>query len=332
MNTVEKKSYIPSLIKALPYLVIIVAWAVMPMFVSSNFWMHTFIVVFVRCVGAVGLRTIALSGNLSFAQAAFVGFGAYLSAVLSKELGMPVFITIPIATVTATILGVLTGFPFVRLRSIYFSMASMFLGVAIVFSISALTITGGSNGMRNIPALFTNINDFMLKSYYFFFVLALISCAVMYRFEFSRIGTTLRAIAQSPDAAAAMGVSEVYFRLLAVGFGSFFAGLVGAAYAHYNTSLSPTSFSMGIALWFIMYVMIGGKDSFIGPIIGTILLVLIPESSRALSQYAPYVTAAALLVVAYCLPGGLASIPSVIKKALVKRREKPDSAEAEGGV
>ena len=332
MDQSERKSCAPSLIRALPYLIIVVVWGVMPIFVSSNFWIHTFIVVFVRCVGAVSLRTIALSGNLSFAQAAFVGFGAYLSAVLAKELGMPVFFTIPIATVAATILGVVTGFPFVRLRSIYFSMATMFLGVAIIFCISALTITGGSNGMRNIPNLFANLDNLMLKSYYFFFILAIISCAVMYRFEFSRIGTTLRALAQSPDAAAAMGVSEVYFRLLAVGFGCFFAGLVGAAYAHYNTSLSPTSFGMAITLWFIMYVMIGGKDSFIGPIIGTILLVIIPESSRVLSQYAPYVTAAALLVIAYCLPGGLASLPRVLKNVFAKKQKEPDTAYREGGV
>jgi len=319
------------LIKFLPYMLLVATGAVLPIFINSSFWLFIFVLVFVRCIGAVGLRTISLSGNLSFAQAAFVGVGAYTAAVLGKELGMPVYLTIPAATAFATILGIGTGFPFVRLRATYFSMATLFLGVAIVFFISALPFMGGTNGMKNIPPLFENLNA--VTGYYFFFALAVLSCIIMYRFEFSRIGTTLRALAQSPEAASAMGVNEVYFRLLAVGFGCFFAGLAGAAFAHYNTSLSPTSFGMGIGLWYIMYVMIGGKDSFTGPIIGTILLVVIPELSRGLNQYAPYMTAGAMLIVAYFLPGGLASIPGVIRHAVDKNRQKREAAsKAEGGV
>jgi len=328
-TTNVEKGFVHPLTKVLPYIILIAAGAVLPLFISSSFWFHILIVVFVRCISAVGLRTISLSGNLSFAQAAFVGVGAYTAAVLGKELGMPVYFTIPIATALATALGVATGFPFVRLRATYFAMASMFLGVAIVFFISALPFMGGTNGMKSIPPLFSSMD--MVTNYYFFFALAIVSCAAMYRFEFSRIGVTLRALAQSTESASAMGVSEVYFRLLAVGMGCFFAGLAGAAYAHYNTSLSPTSFGMSMGLWYIIYVMIGGKNSFIGPIIGTILLVIIPETSRALSQYAPYVTAGALILVAYFLPNGLASLPQVIKKAASKRLNKSGAADA-GGV
>jgi branched-chain amino acid transport system permease protein len=328
MNTIEERKH-PALAKASPYLVLIIVWAVMPAFVSTSFWLHTFIIVFIRIVGAVGLRTISLSGNLSFAQAGFVGVGAYVAGILGKVAGLPVGVTIPVATLCATALGVATGFPFVRLRTIYFSMATMFLGVAIVYVISALKITGGTMGMKGIPQLFPGAG--MMQYYYFFFILAVVSCAVMYRFEFSRVGMILQALAQSKDAAAAMGVSEVFYRLLAVGVGSFFAGLVGACYAHYNAALSPSSFGMSIALWFIMYVMIGGKDSFIGPILGTILLVLVPEFSRSFSLYAPYVTAAALVVVAYAIPGGLASLPEVIKNAMAKKREGIEAHALKGG-
>jgi len=329
MKTIDTKSLTPALFRFLPYVILIAVGAVMPLFVRTNFWLHIFIVVFVRCVGAVGLRTIALSGNISFAQAAFVGVGAYTAAILAVELGMPAYLTIPLSTILVTILGVVTGLPFVRLRSIYFGMATMFLGAALVYIISAMPITGGSNGLSNIPTLFRSMN--MTRNYYFFFILAIVSCVIMYRFEFSRIGVILRALAQSPDAAAAIGVGEVYFRLLAVGFGCFFAGLSGATFAHYNTSLSPTSYGMAVGLWYIMYVMIGGKDSFIGPIIGTILLVIIPEMSRALNQYAPYITVAAMLIVAYFLPGGLASIPGTVKRIVAKKKTAPGSTKTEGG-
>jgi branched-chain amino acid transport system permease protein len=330
MNTPLDKNHLSSLKKNIPYLVLIAGWAIMPAFVRTSFWLHTFIVVFIRCVGAVGLRTIALSGNLSFAQAAFIGLSAYVSAYLSKTIGMPVHITIPIATVITTVLAIATGFPFVRLRSVYFSMSTLFFGVAIIYALSALPALGGSNGMNNIPGLFRRSS--MLTNYYFFFALAIVSCLIMYRFEFSRIGTTLRALAQSPDAAAAMGVNEVYFRLLAVGLGSFFAGLMGSSFAHYNTSLSPSSYGMAVGMVYIMYVMIGGQDRFIGPIVGTILLYIIPELSRGLSQYAPYVTAAALILIAYFLPGGLASLPEAVKTIVTGRKRKRNATEAEGGV
>jgi len=313
----------------LPFIILIAVWAVMPAFLNTSFWLHIFIIVFIRCVAAVGLRTISLSGNLSFAQAAFVGVGAYVAAILSKIYSMPVGPSIIIATIFATLLGVATGLPFVRLRTLYYSMASMFLGVAIIYVIAALKITGGSNGLKGIPALIPGAS--MVQYYYFFLILAVVSCAIMYRFEFSRIGTVLRSLSQSTPAATAMGVNEVFYRLLAVGVGSFFAGLVGACYALYNASLSTTSFGMSMALWFIMYVMIGGKDSFIGPIIGTILLVIIPELSRTFAVYAPFATAAALIVVAYILPGGLASLPEAIRAAREKRGDRL-SAQPEGGV
>jgi len=313
---------------SLPFLVLIIVFAVIPLFVSTQFWLNIFILVFIKGIAAVSLRTLSLSGNESFAHSAFLGIGAYTAALLANNLGTPPYLTIPAGAVMALLVGILTGFPFVRLRSIYFLMASMFLCVAIVYFIAAMKITGGLNGLPFVPGLFSDIKTY----YYFFFAMAIGCCALMYRFEFSRIGITLRAIAQSPEAATAMGVSEAFYRLLAVGVGCFFAGLAGGAYAHYNSMLSPNSFGMLAAIWLIMYVMVGGRDKFIGPILGTILLVTISESSRAMSQYAPYATAAAMIIVAYVLPGGLVSIPGLIQNAVRKRRERHVNAIADMGV
>ena len=120
----------------------------------------------------------------------------------------------------------------------------------------------------------------------FFLVLILI----LFRFEFSRIGTTLRALAQSQDVASSIGVNARFYRLLAVGMGSFCAGVAGAAYGLYSTVLSPTNYDMTFSLWLLMYMLIGGEDYFIGPIIGAIIFVLIPELGRGLSAYAPFLT------------------------------------------
>jgi branched-chain amino acid transport system permease protein len=98
-------------------------------------------------------------------------------------------------------------------------------------------------------------------------------------------------------------------------------GLVGAAYAHYNLVLSPTSFDLSATLWIVMYVLIGGINSFAGPIIGTAILVLIPEFFRGLKIYSPYISAGILLIVVYLMPQGLAGLPQLIGSWVIECRK-----------
>jgi branched-chain amino acid transport system permease protein len=170
--------------------------------------------------------------------------------------------------------------------------------------------TGGYTGLSGIPPLFTASQ---VPYYYFFLMLALVSIIVLHRFEFSRIGTNLKAISQSHMVASSVGINEGFYRILAVGVGCFFVGLTGAAYAHYNLVLSTSSFDLMATLWLVMYVLIGGIDSFPGPIIGTFVLVLIPEIFRDLKIYSPYLSAGMLLIVVYLMPQGLAGLPQLIR-------------------
>ena len=313
----------------LPYLILIAAWAIMPAFVSTRFWLNVFILVFAKVIGATSLRTIWLSGAPSFAMGGFVGIGGYSAALFAIHLGLPAYLTIPLGGIVAMVMGVVTGFPFVRLKSVYYVIASIFLGVTIIYVFSALKVTGGPLGLMNIPGFLPGIKAY----YYYFLVLAVVCCALMYRFEHSRIGMTLRAIAQSEDAASAMGVSKVYFKSLAIGFGYFFAGISGASFALYNGSVSPKEYGMLTALWFLMYNLVGGQQKFVGPIIGTIILVIIPQASRMIGEWAPIITALVMIVIAYLLPGGLAGIPELIKKTIANRGRGPEGAPAgsEGG-
>jgi branched-chain amino acid transport system permease protein len=160
-----------------------------------------------------------------------------------------------------------------------------------------------------------------LPYYYFFLGLALVSIIALYRFEFSRIGTNLKAIAQSHLVASSVGINEGWYRILAVGVGCFFVGLVGATYAHYNLVLSPTSFDLSATLWIVMYVLIGGINSFAGPIIGTAILVLIPEFFRGLKIFSPYISAGILLMVVYLMPQGLVGLPQLMRSWYRARKE-----------
>lgn len=307
--------------KGIPYAVLLLIFLLLPVFLHTSYWIGVLIMVLYKVVGSVSLRTISLSGTLTFAHGSFIALGAYCAGILAKNLGLSPVITIIAGGLFAALVSVITGLPFVRLKGMYYSMASMFLGVTLVYVIKALKITGGYHGLTRIPKLLQSD----IACYYVFLVIAVVLILLLYRFEFSRIGTTLRALAQSQDVASSIGVNATFYRLLAVGMGSFCAGVAGAAYGLYSTVLSPTNYDMTFSLWLLMYMLIGGEDYFIGPIIGAIIFVLIPELGRGLSAYAPFLTGICTLIVAYLLPGGLAGIPDLIRRR--KAQKALDSTE-----
>lgn len=303
--------------KGLPYGILLLIFLLLPLALNTSYWIGVLIMVLYKVVGSVSLRTISLSGTLTFAHGAFIALGAYCGGILAKSLALPPVVTILAGGLFAMVVSVITGLPFVRLKGMYYSMASMFMGVTVAYIIKAMKITGGYHGLTRIPKLLQND----IACYYVFLAITVVLLIVLYRFEFSRIGTTLRALSQSQDVASSIGINATFYRLLAVGMGSFCAGIVGAAYGLYSTVLSPTNYDMTFSLWLLMYMLIGGEDYFIGPIIGAIIFVLIPELGRDLSAYAPFLTGACTLLVAYLLPGGLAGIPTLIRKTRAKRQD-----------
>ena len=353
--------------KALPFIILLVAFALLPLWLNSRSWVNIFITIVINMVVAVSMRVILISGNMSFAHGAFMGVGAYTAGMLALYVGLPFWVTILAGAILASIVGVITGWPFARLKNMYFAMGTMFMGQAIVLLISSWDLAGGAIGLNRIPSLTSgalgNISEalkvlgeesiFALSKpqvgYFFILLLAVVAVAIMYRFEHSRIGTTLRALAQSEDVAASIGVNPTFYRLLAVGVGCFFAGMMGACQALYMTTLSYYSYAMSTTLWIIMYMMIGGTGNIVGPMLGAIVITLVQNLSSLLtslsgtatsegfvafsrwvgtnSAYTPFVTSAVLLVVAYLLPGGLYGIPAAIRKAKAKRIEKKEIAE-----
>lgn len=295
---------------------------ILPVILSSLYTLHILTLTLIYIVASVSLRAIVISGQFPLAHAGFMGMGAYFSGMASKWLGWSPWISVLLSALLTAAIGMFIGYPFSRLRALYYALGNLFFGVGIIMIISAGGVwTGGYSGLTGIRPLFMGSR---ILYYYFFLGLALVCILALYRFEFSRIGINLKAIAQSYLVASSVGINEGWYRILAVGVGCFFVGLVGAAYAHYNLVLSPTSFDLSATLWIVMYVLIGGINSFVGPIIGTAILVLIPEFFRGLKIYSPYIYATILILVVYLIPQGLVSLPQIFKPRYLspKRKER----------
>jgi branched-chain amino acid transport system permease protein len=315
-------------IKPVTYAGLVVIIALLPLLVSSMYVLHILILTLIYMIAAVSLRTITVSGQFSLAHAAFMGIGAYSSAMLAKWVGWSPWLTMPLGALVAMGIGILIGYPFARLRALYYMMGSLFFGIGVIYIIYAGgDWTGGYSGLTSIPPLFP-AGTSKVAYYYFFLGLAVISVIALYRFEFCRIGINLKAIAQSHLVASSVGINEGWYRVMAVGVGCLFAGLAGAGYAHYNPSLSPVSFNFMATLWLVMYLLIGGINSFAGPIIGTAILILVPEFFRDLKIFSPYISAGILLIIAYLMPQGLASLPQTIRSAFTERRKEKRATHA----
>jgi len=311
--------------KMTSYAGLIILLGLAPLFMGS-YNLHLAILVFIYIILTSSLRTIYISGQLSLGHAAFAGIGAYTSAILAMRLDWTPWGTILIGGLAAMVAGILIGLPFSRLRAMYFSMASLFLGIMITSLIAVFPeFTQSYTGLMGIPRLFSFPKE---PYYYFFLVLALVTLLVLYRIEHSRVGMTFKAMAQSHLAAASIGISETRARILALGIGGFFAGIAGAGYAHYSTLIAPTDFALMPSIYLLIYLIVGGTGSFSGPIVGAIVLVLIPYLMGTFKGFAPYFLAGALIIVIFLIPQGLISLPIRTKLWIRKIRERRVSESA----
>lgn len=309
--------------------IVIIALALLPLGIAGSYYLHVLILAFVYVVVSSSWRTISISGQFNIAIGASMGIGAYAAAIPSVWLHWSPWITIPLGAVASTIVGAVLAYPFARLRTVYYAMGTLFLGYVIMNLITAGgKTTGMSTGLGGVEQLFTN------RTYYYYLALGLmlVSMLCMYRFEFSRIGVRMKAVAQSHEVAASVGIGERGNRILAVAFGSFFAGLMGAVYCHYQGVASPSSYGLGATLWIIMYVLVGGINSFWGPTVGVGALLVVPEFFfRELKGDLPYVTAAILLIIAFTMPEGIVGLLRLIKTKVSARLLKKGGSQSTMG-
>jgi branched-chain amino acid transport system permease protein len=245
--------------------------------------------------------------------------GAYTSAIISKNLDWSPWLTIPIGTLLSFVLALLVAIPFSRLRGLYFTMISLFFGMAVIAVNQVFqNITGGQSGISGIPALFG-----ISKTPYYYFALALmvVCLLIMYRLEHSRTGLTWKAVAQSYSVASSTGINEARQRIICFGIGGLFAGLAGAVYTHtVATVLSITNFGFFTSIYIFVYMMVGGVNSFWGPAVGTAAILLVQTFARSLKEYVPFIPAGVLLIVLYLMPQGLVSFPEKIRLLFNKLR------------
>ncbi|GHV44974.1 branched-chain amino acid ABC transporter permease [Synergistales bacterium] len=265
---------------------------------------------------------VGFSGQISLGHAAYYCIGAYGSAMLHKFTGIPVFFTMLIATVGATIIGSLIAWPTTKLVEHFMALATIAFGM-IVFQLintSPGRITGDANGFYTVSlSLFDYEINTYTKFYYFSFIVLLFFLLIKYNLLHSRVGRAMLAIRENDHAANGMGVNVRYYKIIAFAVSAFTTAYAGALFAHLMKYISPDSFRFTLSVMFLTMLLFGGASSMSGPIIGVTLVSVLNEILRPASSYKMLVYGVLLLFVILIFPGGMVGILQGIRTKLKTR-------------
>jgi branched-chain amino acid transport system permease protein len=222
----------------------------------------------------------------------------------------------------------LLSFPLFRMKGFYFLIGSFAAGEAIRLSWNYFTVPfGGPRGVQLIPSPtitlpgMDTIELWDAIPYYFLTLSIVTICLlILYRLEHSRIGLTLNAVHWRDSLAESVGVDTWRYRTLAFVVASFFAGLAGALFVHYLGSVNPNQFDVGIMVYVLVWVIVGGTRTFAGPIIGVTVLSVANEFFRASEEYRPLIYGCILILAIRFMPDGLESLPRRIRAFVERRR------------
>jgi branched-chain amino acid transport system permease protein len=290
--------------------------------VAAVFFLDSYsLLVFTLCalaaVVGVGLNVlIGLSGQISFGHIAFYAIGAYISALMTLA-GMPLWLAVPAAGVVAGAVGALLAIPALRVTGPYLAMITIAFSFVVHHSlIEWRDVTGGSNGLMGIPLPeFATMDPSIL--------LALIAAALMIaalafyqRLHHSGWGKAMRAVKASEIAARSLGFNPVVSKTLAFALSALLTGLAGALLSPLLMFINPESFPFSQSILFVLAVIVGGSGTLFGPVLGALLIVLVPELLSDFAEYRLLIFSVLLLVVQWIAPNGLLG-------ALARRWIKP---------
>ncbi|MGC8820397.1 MAG: alpha/beta fold hydrolase [Fervidobacterium sp.] len=243
---------------------------------KSSFIITILSLVGIYAIASLGLNIImGYSGQISIGHAAFMSIGAYVSTLLVMHYNIPIVFGIMIGGIAAFILGLLIGFPALRLSGFYLAIATMGFVVAVEQLFSTLeNVTGGHAGIRGIPFPYLLNSD--IEKYLLVLSFAFVTYIVSERFIKSKTGMAWMAVRENEVAASVVGINIARYKIFAFAVGSMFAGIAGGLYAHVIGYIAPSDFGIAKSLDLLAISVIGGMASLDGPYYGSVIYIALP--------------------------------------------------------
>lgn len=271
-------------------------------------------------------------GQMSFGHAAFYGIGAYTAAILTVTYHVPFLIAFLAAGIVAGLFGLLLGLPVLKLKGYYFTIITMvFCEIIRVVELNWMSLTRGPLGIMAIPkpAIFGYVFSTPHRIYFFMLVLVVLSTLTVRNLMNSRIGYAILAIRDDELAAEAMGIHVFRYKMIVFIISSLMVGLAGAFYAAYTSYIDPSSFAAAQSNNMLVMVIFGGLGNTVGSFIGAIVLTMLPELLRGVSQYRQLIYGVLLVVLMMVKPQGLLGDVNFkyIRQRMEQKKEETEALE-----
>lgn len=313
------------------WLPVLAALAAFPLLVKNEYILNVGVLAGIYVILTMGLNiTNGWTGLMSFGYAAFYGIGAYTAAILSTRYGAPFWATFAAAGIVAGLFGVAIALPTLRLKGIFLALITIgFQEIVFLVTLNWTSLTRGPMGIPGIPPPSLGGYSFSSNRDYFYLILALnvLTIFVVSRIMDSRVGRMFIAIREDDVAAQSVGIPVFPARILSFVISTFMAGVVGAFFAHHARFVSADSFRLDETFVILTMLIVGGMGTLIGPIIGAVFLVILPEAARFLAHYREIVYGTILVTVILFRPQGIAGIPGIIHSPTRTRAPEPAGRE-----
>jgi branched-chain amino acid transport system permease protein len=258
----------------------------------------------IACILALSLNLVnGCAGQFSLGHAGFMGVGAYASAYLTTVIPVAFFhtpigegVAILVGGLMAGVAGYLVGLPSLRLRGDYLAIVTLGFGEIIRIIFLNIDALGGARGLPGIP----RVSDF-----FWVYLCAFLTFVTLYRLVRSSTGRAILALRDDEIAAESMGINVAHYKVVAFVVSSFFAGVAGGLFAHYQGFIDPNSFNFTRSVEVVIMVVVGGMGSLSGAVLGAILVTVLPELLRVFNQYRMVIFPLLLIITMLLRPMGL---------------------------
>lgn len=306
-----------------------IAIGLLPMILSDSYWQTNLIVCAINVLLAIGLDfVLGYAGQLNLGQSAFYGIGAYASTLLITQLGVPFWVAFTCGVLLSGFAGMLLSVFAVRLRGHYLAIAS--LGFAVItyqVLLNWISLTQGPLGIYGIappppleiPGLPAITFSSLRNLFYLTAGFALLTYILLDQLVRSPVGETLTAIREDEVSAASLGINCPKWKVFAFAISSAIAGAAGCFYASFVGTLVPDAFFITESFSILAMVIVGGMGTLIGPVLGAILLTVLPELLRSIGDLRLIVYGISVTLVVLFMPGGMVQAGRIVAVRLHQR-------------
>ncbi|MGW0570797.1 branched-chain amino acid ABC transporter ATP-binding protein/permease [Streptomyces tauricus] len=310
-------------------ILVLAAWA-LP-YGLGGYTIHVVNIALIYALLAIGMGlAMGVSGQINLAQVAFFGVGAYAVAILTTHYGHGFWLSALLAVLATVVVGLFVGIPALRMQSHYLGIVTLGLALGFINWITNAHITGGADGISGIPIPTVPGVDLSSEYLYYYLEIVVFGLALLFGLfvVHTSLGRRLRAMRDDALAAGAMGAEIPLLRMTAFLLASLYGGLAGVLYAGLIRYVAPETFSIANMFILLAMVIIGGRRSLVGCVVGAIGLTMVREWLSDFSTYAQLGYGVVVVLMVVFAPTGLAGVPARLR-TLHRRRRAPQSSRAE---